>query len=492
MLNRDLTDYNQLNRTPFHMPGHKRQNLTGVDLPYEKDYTEVEGLDDLHHPEGILKAAMERTAAMYGVDRTWYLVGGSTVGNLAGLYALAPYGSEVICTRVMHRSILHGLMLAGYRVHYVMPDYVEELGCYGGVRAEAVKEILKRYPQSKAVILTSPTYEGILSEVDKIVEIAHAAGIPVLVDEAHGSHLDVHFQNGERSDFPKGAVSAGADVVIQSTHKTLLGLTQSAWMHLQGNLVEAERIDEALDIFETSSPSYILMNSLDACTDYIQKEGKALFNQWKKHLQSVEECGKAFHNLELKVYNAQRDGYQKDPSKILIYEKHGRLSGYEIATRLREIYAIETEMATENYCLAMTGPGDTQSSYVLLLNALKEMDATLDQMKEKTIDLCQTVPQLSGGDAVRYSLAEASHMPKENVMLKDCKGRICGEEVFCYPPGIPLVLPGEEISEDMAAYLCDLEAQGKLRHGKKHPDNSITVIKETDSDAKDLDGILRG
>ena len=142
VLNRDLTDYNQLNRTPFHMPGHKRQNLTGVDLPYEKDYTEVEGLDDLHHPEGILKAAMERTAAMYGVDRTWYLVGGSTVGNLAGLYALAPYGSEVICTRVMHRSILHGLMLAGYRVHYVMPDYVEELGCYGGVRAEAVKEIL--------------------------------------------------------------------------------------------------------------------------------------------------------------------------------------------------------------------------------------------------------------------------------------------------------------------------------------------------------------
>lgn len=479
MLNRDLTNYNQLNRTPFHMPGHKRQNLTGVKLPYEKDYTEVEGLDDLHHAEGILRDAMNRTAALYGVDRTWYLVGGSTVGNLAGIYALAPYGSEVICTRVMHRSIVHGLMLAGYVVHYVMPEYVEELGCYGGVKAETVQRALEQYPDSKAVILTSPTYEGILSEVKEIVEVAHKAGVPVLVDEAHGSHLDVHFSDDSRSDFPEGAVAAGADIVVQSAHKTLISMTQTAWMHLQGSLVEASTVDEALDIFETSSPSYVLMNSLDACTDYVYREGKAAYEKWLWNLENLQKCGQSLQNLKLKVYNDNQDGYCKDPSKILIYAGEGQVSGYAIAEKLREIYNIETEMATDRYCLAMSGLGDDESSFAVLANALRELDGSLKECVATEAGMENVPTLLSDTKQIRYTLAEAAHREKEEIEIAKAAGRICGEEIFCYPPGIPIVLPGEVITEEMKEHLSGLEKSGKLRHGKKHlKDGMITVLKE--------------
>ena len=232
---------------PFHMPGHKRRMQPAPGLPFAWDLTEVPGTDDLHDAAGILKEAMERTADQCGADRTWYLVNGSTCGLLAGIRALAAGGSHVLCARNCHKAVYHALELSGYHVHWIVPPVDPDWGICGGISAVQVAAALRRHPSVKAVILTSPTYEGVLSDIEGICSVCHARDIPVLVDEAHGAHL---MPLSRRAGFPAGALECGADVVVQSPHKTLPSLTQTALLHLQGSRVDPRRIEDELDIFD--------------------------------------------------------------------------------------------------------------------------------------------------------------------------------------------------------------------------------------------------
>ncbi len=379
------------------MPGHKRRMEPAPGLPFSWDLTEVPGTDDLHDAQGVLFEAMERTARLCGADRTWYLVNGSTCGLLAGIRALVHPGSEVICARNCHKAVFHALELAGCRVHWLMPPVDPDWGICGSISAAMVGNAIQRHPNSEAVILTSPTYEGILSPVDEICQICHKRGIPVLVDEAHGAHL---IPCSEKSGFPKGALACGADVVVQSPHKTLPSLTQTALLHIRGSLVDAGRIEEELDIFETSSPSYPLMASLDGCTDILIRQGDALFEAWAERIARFEFKVRDMRYLRvLNLFSAEKSFdsrlfFSCDPGKILIDAGGAGLSGSGLARILREKYGMETEMSEGSLVLAMTSVCDDEDALDRLAAALSEID---EKRTEQFADERKNLKEQKGG-----------------------------------------------------------------------------------------------
>ena len=433
---------------PFHMPGHKRRMQPAPGLPAGWDVTEVPGTDDLHDAEGILLQAMGRTADLCGADRTWYLVNGSTCGLLAGIRALARRGSEVLCARNCHKAVYHALELSGYRVRWILPDVDPDWGICGGIRAEQVKAALRRHPSVKAVILTSPTYEGVLSELEEICRTAHARGIPVLVDEAHGAHL---IPMSEKAGFPAGALACGADLVVQSPHKTLPSLTQTALLHLQGKLVDPVRIEEELDIFETSSPSYPLMASLDGCTGILRTKGAELFERWALRLGRFETAIRPLHGpggrQEKRTGAAGALFSLYDPGKILIDAGPAGMDGRELARILREEWRMETEMTQGSLVLAMTSLCDDEDALDRLAHALLEIDRqAVGKRKEQGTAADGGRAEDQGKEAVAgdfhaallrlkptavCTLAEAAGQESEMVPLDRAAGRICAELLTC-------------------------------------------------------------
>jgi arginine decarboxylase len=525
------------------MPGHKRRLMPEEDLPYAWDFTEVSGTDDLHHAEGILHEAMDRTARCFGADRTWYLVNGSTCGNLAGIYAMTSFGGEVIAARNCHRSIFHILELRGLHVHWLMPPIDKEYGIYGSIDVHTVGDMLKRYPHVKAVILTSPTYEGVVSDIHSIAELCHAHGVPLFVDEAHGAHFGLFPKAG----FPDSAIHAGADVVVQSLHKTLPSLTQTALLHLRRGLVSEARIEQGLGIFETSSPSYPLMVSIDACTEYLLTEGEPSFLRWKEALQKFRDRISGLRYYHVLCYgedSARSHGfYAFDPSKLLVNAKRAGLTGAMLQDRLLRDYHFELEMSMGSNALAMTGPGEDEQQLLRFADALRELDreaaaaesakhniscnaagdfiyhhkesAGLDRnemsfttggshmirVKENVEGTCIDVDKyISDLDAEQditedsllkeamqtapfacMAISEAVEQPSEIVDIQESSGRISAEYVYCYPPGIPLVIPGEMISDPELKALSGLRKAGyELRFTRSgEQQDQILVVKET-------------
>lgn len=274
-----LKKYQKSEMYPFHMPGHKRAN--GMDVhfpdPFSVDITEIDGFDNLHHPEGILKDSMEWAASLYGSDHTWYLVNGSTCGLLSAISAAVSHGGKILVSRNCHKAVYHGIYLNHLETVYVYPQQVPGLGIQGGILPEDVEKALKSEPDIQAVLIVSPTYDGIVSDVEAIAKIVHKAGLPLIVDEAHGAH----FAYGDA--FPKSALELGADAVIQSVHKTLPSLTQTALLHVKNNrsdggcYIDVKKIERYLQIYQSSSPSYVLMASIENSIflmDQCRKEGR--------------------------------------------------------------------------------------------------------------------------------------------------------------------------------------------------------------------------
>ncbi|MGI6108012.1 MAG: cysteine-rich small domain-containing protein [Lachnospiraceae bacterium] len=558
---KELKDYSRDGILPMHMPGHKRRIEPAPGLSADIDLTEVEGVDDLHHADGILRQAMDRTASFFGADRTWYLVGGSTVGNLAMISAAVPYCSEVICARNCHRSVLHACALRNLTVHWIYPDTDPESGICLSVRPGQVRRTLAKYPQSRAVILTSPTYEGIVSDIRSIADICHShipgkedqcrmasasggnpgqrqetrpaesdpaggTGIPLLVDEAHGAHFGLFPEAG----FPDSAIHLGADVCVQSAHKTLPSLTQTALLHWKSALVRPERIDEQLDIYETSSPSYPLMVSLDGCTGLLAAEGRKWFARWKANLDEL--YGRLENCVVLKTaeFAGESGVFARDRSKVLISGKKAGISGEKLAQRLRERFRIETEMSAGWNVLAMTSCADRREDLMRFADAVCLMDreltragdaeagvsnetlagggndAACDRHRKPEGACCKAQKvksgdeSLTGGKTKGYAEApgheqtpvkeketpnpaaplpgpetsagmlQAMEAPAEYVSFADAAGRVSGESVFVYPPGIPLIVPGEQISEETAETLCRMEREGvNLRFSGRDP-----------------------
>lgn len=446
------------------------------------DLTEIEGADNLHDARGILREAMDRTAELWGSARTWYLVGGSTCGILAGIRAIAPFGSELIVARNSHKSVYHAIELGAYTVHWLFPSVEETYEICGSIRPETVGEMVRRYPQSAAVVVTSPTYEGVISDIASIATVCHKEGISLFVDEAHGAHLGL-FREGA---FPESALRLGADLVVQSAHKTLPALTQTALLHLQGTLVDQEEVERQLNIFETSSPSYPLMISLDSCTGILREQGTALFADWRERLRRFDERLRELDALQVLCHGADRISahsqfWEYDPGKILIRFQRVGLTGAKAAEILRRKYGIELEMAQGNNALAMTGCGDGSGDLERFADALLAMDRRMPDTPSVSRGPAGDRTDLLRRATVNpvLSIAEAVCAPRETVRLEEAVGRICAEYLYMYPPGVPLLAPGEEIGQVQIELLVICARCGEyVFHSVSGEEGTISVLQE--------------
>ncbi len=446
------------NRIPMHMPGHKRNVLLSPyleKLSASLDITEINGFDDLHNPEGILKESMEKAAKMRGVKKAFYLINGATGGILAAISAVLKSGDSVICARNCHKSVYNALELCGAIPVFVNPPIDERTGICGSISPCDVEEKLKENP--KLVILTSPTYEGVVSDVKKICDIAHKRGIPVLVDAAHGAHF------GFGCGFPNSASSCGADIVVESLHKTLPSLTQTAICYVSGDLVCEDELAEKLSIFQTSSPSYVLMASIDGCINLLKEKGDELFKNWECNLNEFYKKAKKLKNVRI-LENEERF-FDLDKSKIVMLTEDGK----KLIKLLRDA-GVECEMAMPGYVVAMTGMGDTKENLDLFFDALCVADKMVECRDTKIPNICSAKKVMPVGEA-----------RSEETEYVDCLkgiGRISAEYVWAYPPGVPIIIPGEKISEEIAGVLIEYEEFGfELRGNKKRKTGKILVIK---------------
>ncbi len=433
---------------PFHMPGHKRMMghpfLDDFPNPYTLDITEIDGFDNLHHPEGILKDSMERTAAIYGADKSYYLVNGSTCGILSAICGTTRYKDRIIMGRNCHKSAYHGAFLNHLEITYLYPQINEKFGIQGGITAEELEDLLKTSYGVAAVFIVSPTYDGVVSDIKSLADICHAHGVPLIVDEAHGAH----FRYGEI--FPVSALDLGADVVIQSLHKTLPAFTQTALLHLKKGFIDIEKIEHYLQIFQSSSPSYVFLAGIERCIKFMETEGKQQITRFEDHLMKLRRHLMEMRYLKLldRSVIGNHSIYDLDVSKIVVSTERVNLDGRQLMDRLRADFHLELEMCSVNYVTAITSMMDTQKGLERLEHALKTIDqeqlATInqkEQIRESTIWKGST--STSG-----ISLYEAWTREKKRVLLEESEGMICGEFVYLYPPGIPLVVPGEILTKE--------------------------------------------
>ncbi len=429
-------------RLPMHMPGHKRNPASApylASLSLRDDITEIDGFDNLHGAEGILLAAMAKAAALWEAERSFYLVNGASGGILAGIRALTRRGDTVLMTRAAHKSVYHAVELCGLRPVYLIPSLDAKTGIFCSITPESVKTALEQYPQVRLVILTSPTYEGVISDIASIAAISHEAGVPLLVDEAHGAHLSLS------PYFSGGAVFAGADIVVQSVHKTLPSLTQTAILHAGGAFVDMDRLSHQLSVFETSSPSYLLMASIDGCVRLLS-EKPVLFAEWAEAIDLFDRETADLRHLHIPYHGgsdtAGRQGiFAYDRSKIYISTHFTSMTGADLTAALRT-RGIEPEMTAAEGVLAMTGMGDTKVSLAALAEALLTIDAGCESRA------ALPVRDVSFACRPRVCLPPeaALESPWEWIPSDKAAGRIAAEYVWSYPPGIPLLVPGEEIT----------------------------------------------
>lgn len=455
---------------PFHMPGHKRnQAFLGRIPASELDITEIDGFDNLHHPEGILKQMQERAARIYRVKESFVSVNGSTAGLLSAISAAVKKNGEILVARNCHKAVYHGIYLRNLKPYYIYPQWNTEWGLNGGISVENVDNILKSHRGIEAVVITSPTYDGIVSDVGEIAKVVHRYGIPLIVDEAHGAH----FTFSEK--FPRSAVELGADVVIQSVHKTLPSLTQTALVHRVTDRVDRELLARFMGMYQSSSPSYVLMGAVDECLSIMENDGPELFDKYVQELERARNVLECLKHIRVpgKELCGRYGVYDVDISKIIFSVKGCGISGRELHQRFRERFALEMEMDTDSYVLALSSVGDTQQGLKRLVRAACELDKELVGEKRRSGD---KIPGLLELEQMRRP-GDAMDEAAESVALEDSVGRIAGEFAYLYPPGIPLVVPGEEISAELVRNIRGYQRMGfEIQGMKDYAGEMILVV----------------
>ena len=470
-LDTKLKEYNKTDIYPFHMPGHKRTSLE-LGEPSLIDITEIEGFDNLHHAQGILKESQERAAALWQVKRSFYLVNGSSCGILAAICSQTTRGDKILMARNCHKSVYNSVLLRELKAEYLYPE-ITEFGIQGMISTKAVAEMLTHNPDAKAVIITSPTYDGVVSNIKKIAALVHARGIPLIVDEAHGAHF------GFSEKLPVSASALGADIVIQSLHKTLPSLTQTAVLHICTDRVSEDEVKRYLDIFETSSPSYVFMAGIDYCVRTLKEQGEKLFLDYMKRLDRFYGDMKNLKHIQVLVRDAlsEKEAYDLDPSKIIISVKGTAMSGPELYELLLKRYHLQMEMVSGFYVTAMTSIMDSEEGFLRLEKALIEIDGSLSI--EKAIPFqADFIKSTYTQNKKCCEIWQAQGVQKETVDLEEASGNISGEFLYLYPPGIPILVPGEEICSEMITNITRLKAEGLRVEGLlDHENRRINIVK---------------
>ncbi len=437
-----LKEYSASGALPMHMPGHKRN--TGAfpwlsSLGGELDITEIDGFDDLNDPHGIFAELEARAARVFGAEESIVLVNGSTSGVLAAITSVLEGGGALLMARGSHRSVYHAAELSGAEVYYLVPELDGELGIWRSVSPESVDAALSEHPDVRLVAVTSPTYEGVISDVRGIAEVCHAHGVPLFVDGAHGAHLGF-------GGFPESAASCGADMVAVSLHKTLPSLTQTAVLLLNGDRIDRGDVRRCAAIFGSSSPSYILSASVDGCVRYMEREGDGAAGRWLEALDGFYRAAAGMRNIKLLSGGGF---FARDASKIVI--SAADRTGEELARYLRREHKIEFEMGAGRYAVAMTGIGDTESSLRRLSEALRCTDLAFAS-SSADIAVPDRSPTCAGFRLPERRMSIKGAVTAEGRLfdISDAVGKISGEYVFAYPPGVPLLVPGEVIDADIA------------------------------------------
>ncbi|WP_235820559.1 aminotransferase class I/II-fold pyridoxal phosphate-dependent enzyme [Halalkalibacter krulwichiae] len=449
-----LQKHKKNNPTSLHVPGHKNGRIfhpaLAADfeniLPY--DLTELEGLDDLQAPTGIIMQAQQKAAQLYKAQETFFLVGGTTVGNLAMVYSLFEPGDIILIQRNSHKSIFNAVQVAGVTPVLLSPEFDRETGIPIGLALETIIEALEKYPDAKGLVITYPNYFGVSLDMKTVISEAKQHGLLVLADEAHAAHYCT-------SDcFPRSTLELGADVVTQSAHKMLPALTMSSFLHISDKLNQERRhrIKEALAIFQSSSPSYLLMASLDGARAYIESLDDLKI---KEIIEGVTRVKAELAKIkQLKVVEWD-ESYLLDPLKVTI-RTTTKLSGFDLQ-KIFYRHQLYTELADDKHVLLVFGLGHHNVSNEALEQLSQELSSyeVLEARSSKNEIICYRKSQ-----QINVTSREMYSLPKKRISLENAVGFIAAEAIIPYPPGIPIVVPGEEIDEAIIIEVKKLKQAG--------------------------------
>ena len=457
----ELLKLSESDSYPFHMPGHKRR-MKGFD-PYSVDITEIDGFDNMHDPEGLIADLNERLKERFGGDRAYILINGSTSGVLISVSACLNPGEKLLIGRNSHRSAYDALYLRDLEAVFIDPEETGKYGICGGISPQEIEGALEKDRDIRCVFITSPTYEGFVSDVGSIADICHSHGVPLIVDSAHGAHSGLYKPFTDRYRFENAAL-CGADIVIKSLHKTLPAFTQTALISVNGDLVDPDRFKRFYSLYQSSSPSYIFMAGADKMLKFLEDQGEERFAALEKELNGLR--GGTAGNKRIRIFGEELVGtagiYGFDPTKILISSED--MKGRELYDVLRTKYRLQPEMAAGQYVLLMTGIMDDTEGFRRLESALAELEKEPYLSVSAETGETGHVPEVevlsSGQGTENIRLSKAMDMKKERVALSQAIGRISAGFISLFPPGIPLIIPGERFTEEITDKIEDYLKQG--------------------------------
>lgn len=468
------------NRHPiqFHIPGHKKGQ--GMDPAYREfvgdnvlsiDLINIAPLDDLHSPKGAIMEAQQLAAEAFGADHTFFSVQGTSGAIMTMILTVVGPGDKILVPRNVHKSIMSAIVFAGAVPIFIHPEVDSELGISHGISPESVERALNRYPDAKAVLVINPTYFGFVADLKRIVDIVHKREIPVIVDEAHGVHIKFH------EDLPLSAMQAGADMAATSVHKLGGSMTGSSILNIREGLVSAKRAQAVFSMLTTTSTSYPLLASLDTARRQLAIHGYDLLDD---AIRLAKDTRKRINTIpHLFCVGRERLGssatYDMDPLKLLISVKDLGITGHEAEEWLRYNANIEVELSDLYNILCIITLGDTKKETNLLINALIRMSKAFDSeaaIKETNVN----IPEIP---ALAMTPRDAFYAQTESIPLSEAEGYICAEFIMVYPPGIPIFIPGEIITQDNIDYIqMNIEAGLPVQGPEDDTLKTIRVIKE--------------
>ena len=451
-----LKNYIDKKPTIFHMPGHKMGHSVSeyyTDM-IKWDVTEIPCTDDLHNPSGAILEAQWKATTAFGTSQTFFLVNGSTCGIHAVLMAVCKNKDKIIVGRDCHKSVLNILMYLEANIVFVNPEYNSEFGIYCGYNVKNIREALDKNPDSVGVILTSPNYYGICSDIETIAKEVHGHNKVLIVDEAHGAHLKFC----ER--LPKSAVQQGADAVVQSAHKTLPALTQTGYLHINSNRIDVAKVKNILDVIQTSSPSFIFMASLDIARHIMETEGRQRLNEVCDFIDDFCENMSCIDGLRILGNQYIKEG-MCDKTRLVINFSKLDIVGYDVERVLMERYNIQVEMSDLYNIVCIATVCDTKENFERLEYALKDIISNSEIARQHVAKLKQGM--LCNETSAR--LVDIKHYKSVKVGLYEAVGQISYNMIVPYPPGIPVIIAGECIKEEHIDYINKILDLGAVVNG---------------------------
>ncbi len=462
---KQLYQISEENLISFHMPGHKNGRLLSSYFSdiLKCDITEIPGADNLHDPREAIKETQTQISDFYGSNKSYILVNGSTAGIYSAVMSVCNPFDKILISRESHRSVYSALLLGGIASEYVYPECDESSGVIKSVKLTDIQAIIEKDDAINAVLITSPNYYGVMSDIESISNYLHSKGKLLIVDEAHGAHLELS------ESLPSTAVRNGADIVIQSFHKTLPALTQSAAIHINSERVNRQRLEQLLAIHQTSSPSYLIMASIDAALDIAINQGEKLTYDL---LLNITEFEKSIEkNLYIQRYKADKHVYDYDPCRIVLVNKGSNSINFnDLEEVLRKDYHIQIEYSFAGGMILIPSIANIENDFKALTKALNEIDF------EKLINMAQYGTMEYVKAELELNIRDAFYGENEEVLLKNAFNRISSDFIIPYPPGVPIIVPGEMISHLVIERIMQMAKCNTKIIGINH--HRIRVLKE--------------